>query len=96
MTHEPPCELSKPCSEITPEHGICGFSSRFCIHCQGWCICDDLKAMQAWFYKAGVAAGIAKAVDCLVQKMEDQLAGHDLADITKMAEIALQAEEPER
>ncbi len=41
--HRPQCDLAKPCEPDIPEHGLCGHSMRFCMHCMAWCYCEQLE-----------------------------------------------------
>lgn len=43
MTHDELCPLARPCDFEFPDHGYCGLSApTFCIHCEAWCICEEL------------------------------------------------------
>lgn len=44
MSHDPLCGLSQPCDDEIREHGYCLMShGKFCIHCNQWCICGEVR-----------------------------------------------------
>ena len=55
--HDPLCKLSQPCDDETPAHGYCGLTApRYCIHCQTWCICEELQAVKQQTIRDCIAA----------------------------------------
>ena len=87
--HLPECELSKPCSPDTPQHGICNHTGKFCIHCEGWCMCEELQSVANLAYergvKAGYAAGYVEAVSIAQCLLEEHVDSRGWVALTKMA-----------
>ena len=80
--------LKNPCSQDTPQHGICGFSGKFCIHCERWCMCQEFEAVEKEFYEMGVIAGYAKAIADATYRLEEHVSTRGWDVLGKMGDGA--------